>query len=613
MKFQPASKKVKNLFSNNNIYQIPNFQRDYSWSKNNFNHFLDDLLTVSNARFDKLNKKLIIQSSDDLEDYFFGTFLVVGSDVDDTTKKIVVDGQQRLTTMTIFLAAIRDNIEKIKKKSNIEYHHGFDSTLMASRTVNGNIKKEARVVNEKLNPILPINILDINKSNKNKHLHEPQNESQKLLINTFNWFKKELSIENLVKRLNNNISCKNLVSEMEYLVFLDTLGNQLLHSTVITIFSDDNDSANVIYRNFNFRGIPLSAPDLIKNELFQMLEDSSDSLKTNWTNIENNISNNEHSDLTTFMSHYFSSKWQSTNKNSLFNVFNKKIDNTIEDYSKFIFELEVESRHYKSIINPSDEDKLFGENKYFKFNDHPTIKRYLISLNNMNIIQTRVVLLSIFYAHDNNIITSKQFKSLIQYIIDFQTLYLVGKGTPNTLRRVYFNYAKKFRETKKGAESIKLINSFKKELLKLIPNVEQFESLKIIEFKSVSNSQNIIKNKTIIKQILTKIEKDNQTSQNKLKKNDSFKFIDDCSLEHVINQSCKQIKNRYRLGNIILLEEDIHSNDDDKLEMYKNSKIIMANEFFENHASFNTDKEIIDREKNLLKRYHSIVTNELKK
>ncbi|PGH80274.1 hypothetical protein CN896_16695 [Bacillus thuringiensis] len=74
MKFHPEDKKIKDIFGSSNVYQIPNFQRDYSWEEDNFEDFLNDLLTISNATYDNSSHMLNISSFEELEDYFFWNF-----------------------------------------------------------------------------------------------------------------------------------------------------------------------------------------------------------------------------------------------------------------------------------------------------------------------------------------------------------------------------------------------------------------------------------------------------------------------------------------------------------------------------------------------------------
>lgn len=618
MKFHPEDKKIKDVLGSGNVYQIPNFQRDYSWETENFEDFLKDLLEASKAKYDNPSSSLIIESVDKLEDYFFGTFLVVGDYSSSEDKRIVVDGQQRLTTMTLFLAAIRDIIEEIKEEEELEYDHQFDDALIVSKTQKGKSTKQARVINEKLSPILPVNILDINGHKKNGAIHNPENEGQDLLLSTYKWFKKQLSLIELAKRLSdsklnqNEIKKINDISAEDYLNFLDTLGTQLLISTVIIIYSEDEQSANIMYRNFNFRGIPLSGTDLIKNEIFELLDDSTGSANKQWLTIEDNVSINESDSMSTFFIHYFSSKYKRAAKKDLFPIFLKKYNAEILSYQLFLNETLIESKHYRIIISPQDNDELFGKEKYFLNNDHPIIKRQLQRLNELDVTQVRTLLLGLFFAKDKNLITSKQFKKVLNNVLLFQSLFVMASSPSNLIRDLYSKYGREFRNKDKN-EMTEVITNLFKELFNKIPSKQTILSKSKLTYdhRNKYDDMNKVqkKHKTLIKLILTVLSEEKQKESGQNNNNDSFKFISEASFEHIIDQS-NNLANIFSLGNLILLEKSKHKNNVDKKDMYISSEIIMTKSFSDRLQDFRTEKDIEKREQEILSDYYEYVKNQ---
>ena len=75
------------------LLKVPRFQRNYAWDESNVDEFLDDLTTARQAS----------------SSYFMGT-VVLAEDADDPSRQLVVDGQQRLTTTAVLLAAVRDQL-----------------------------------------------------------------------------------------------------------------------------------------------------------------------------------------------------------------------------------------------------------------------------------------------------------------------------------------------------------------------------------------------------------------------------------------------------------------------------------------------------------------------
>ncbi|EML6323892.1 DUF262 domain-containing protein [Bacillus cereus] len=614
MNFHPEDKKIKDIFGSGNVYQIPNFQRDYSWKKNNFEDFLNDLLAASKSSYDNDSHMLNVNNVENLEDYFFGTLLVVGDYSSDKEKRIVVDGQQRLTTMTLFLAAIRDIIEETKEKEGLNYDHQYDNALIVNKIRHGKSSRDGRVINEKLTPILPVNILDINGHQTNGAVHNPENEGQQLLLDTFEWFKKQLSRTELAERLNGSKLKKSDLEKVEciptndYLNFLDTLGTQLLISTIIIIYSKDEKSANIMYRNFNYRGIPLSGPDLIKNEIFELLDDNTGSANKQWATIEDNVSSKESNNMTTFFIHYFSSKYKQAAKKDLFPIFIKKYNAKSSSYQSFLSELVKESAHYKIIIGPQDNDKLFGEERYFLSNDHPIIKRQLQNLNELDVTQVRTLLLGLFFARDNGAITSRQFKKVLNNVLLFQSLFVMTSSPSNQIRGTYSKYGREFRNKNKDQMAEVITNLFKA-LSKKIPSKQTIDKSNLtydhtIAYKDMTKTQK--KHKILIKLILTVLSENQQIESGQNNNNDSFKFISEASLEHIIDQSTT-LSNRFSLGNLILLEKGKHRDKVDKKYMYDDSEILMTKSFSNQVEKFLKEQDIEKRNQDILSDYYEYV------
>lgn len=90
---EKLSVELKNLISifsadpnNKNFYQVPNYQRPYSWNKENISELIDDLF------FAYTNSKN--------EEYFCGSIVLVENQTDN--RNDIIDGQQRFTTFQFF-------------------------------------------------------------------------------------------------------------------------------------------------------------------------------------------------------------------------------------------------------------------------------------------------------------------------------------------------------------------------------------------------------------------------------------------------------------------------------------------------------------------------------
>ncbi len=89
---------LSKIFSSDFEYHIPTYQRPYAWTDNHASELFDDLYSF--------------YSTEDEEPYFLGSIVLIKKDNDRRSE--VVDGQQRLTTLTIFFAALVHQIGKDK-------------------------------------------------------------------------------------------------------------------------------------------------------------------------------------------------------------------------------------------------------------------------------------------------------------------------------------------------------------------------------------------------------------------------------------------------------------------------------------------------------------------
>jgi uncharacterized protein with ParB-like and HNH nuclease domain len=91
---------ILKVFSNNFIFSIPKFQRPYAWTTEQAGELLDDFITFMGDSNEPLDK---------LSPYFLGSIVLIKRD---DPKSEIIDGQQRLTTLTILLSVLRSLVPK---------------------------------------------------------------------------------------------------------------------------------------------------------------------------------------------------------------------------------------------------------------------------------------------------------------------------------------------------------------------------------------------------------------------------------------------------------------------------------------------------------------------
>jgi len=247
--FKPENKSIKQIFGDTDaFYQMPIYQRPYSWDKERVEQLWYDILEAY--------KNNIEDNSID-PNYFLGSVVVVKN----PDSYEVVDGQQRLTTLTILFSTLRD--------LNLE---------IAQKNIISNSIKDLVESKERLKLTTHLN---------NQALFE---ETVLKGIN-FEATKKELSDNRFLQTafyFKDLITKANNKEHEDYInnfgSFIDYLFNK---TTMIKIVCFDEGFAIKLFTVLNDRGLDLTPADIIKAYLLQNLDESKrNSFTEVWKRIE---------------------------------------------------------------------------------------------------------------------------------------------------------------------------------------------------------------------------------------------------------------------------------------------------------------------------------------
>lgn len=603
MGFLPFDLSVKQILTGDNRYKIPNFQRDFSWDKTNFDDFYNDLIISSKIDIRDVNV-------DSKNKYFFGTILLLGNkstpDVDKPYE--VIDGQQRLTTVTLFFAAIIDIIKSINK----DYKTEFNERLFFDSIKEGKSTQIQRLVNDALDPILPIAILNINKLKDDGAEPIPDSYEQNWLVESYDYIKTLLGKDNISISLNNG----EIIDDEKYISILDNIGKHLSNAVMICIYHENRYEANNLFRNLNYRGKPLSQSDLIKNELFSVIGDDGSLVCKIWKDTENNIYDSGET-LQQFIYHYMYSRYTGITNNNVFEKFLKNVKSDRKAYVDFLNSLLKSSEYYRIILSPNDSDEIFGIKNYFKKGDNPSIKRTLEFFRKIEVSQLRILLLSLFVVREKNIINNTRFREFINQISLHQSVHVLVKSSPNKLTSIYAKASRSLLnlinidKSKYKEESKNILDTLKNDLKDRKPELVVVED---VDLEYSGKAETLMKptekkEHALIRFILQKISEDVQDKAT-VTANDGLGFISLSTIEHIIDKR-DGFEGLWSIGNLILLERDVHKDLEDfelKKEMYQKSKISLTKNFFENYAEFGIE-DIEKRRKKILGSFYKLIYN----
>ena len=565
MNIKPAEKTIRALLKSGRQFMIPRFQRDYSWEKKNCEEFLDDIIKGLSCKNGKV----------ETSSYFLGTMLFIGNYDEKNDKEIqVVDGQQRITTITILFSAISDIF---REKGEDKLSELIFSYIMT----NDDDGNPVRIIkSESSYPFFSYYIQD---REKNK-VSEPSSEEELCIQSTYKLFKNRLAEKNLRAFVLQH--CDDFDNSVDFIDIIKAIRDQVLNCLFISISTDDSKQAYRIFEILNAKGKKLAAIDLIKNRLFEKLRktEPADFAKCKWDELKGIINECDVSSvgIGTFYRHFWNSCYKQVGTSQLYEIFLSMVKQN--EYEAFLDSLVKNAKYYVQIIKPSRDD--YNNKKQYYW----LVQSFKVLTDYFSIAQVRVVLMAILWAKDEDIISMKEFKKAILFLENFHFAYTaVMSGKANRLDGIYSRTAIKLRKCTTKNQSKSVLETYLYNSLKsLIPTEDQFTE-KFIElcYSKKSTPLNLK-----CKYALLKL---NCYYQNK------EIFEDDSSIEHIIPESEGQDVNN--IGNLIILEGNLNVEADkkkylDKISVYKKSNYVWVKDFTSKHSSWTNDM-IKDRAKEM--------------
>lgn len=540
---------VRKILMSKNRYSIPRYQREYSWGIPEISEYYDDI--VKQLSFDGGSPKS--------EDYFIGSILLTG-DYNSSGKMLeIVDGQQRLTTITIFLSALAETFLFYNEKELADIIWGY---IIGK---DDNAKEYPILYNEMQYPYFQYYI---QRKEKNVNV-TPKCDEEERIETAYKFFVNNLKDETLRKKIS-SIKTSIDVGKFDIIDILKAVRDQVLDSYVICIWTTEEKYANEIFEILNAKGKQLASVDLIKNTIFKVLDvEIPDDIKIKWKQIKNNlVYKSGRIDFTVFYRHYWISKYSKVSEDKLYDAFKEKIPNTEESYKSFVDDMIYFSEIYVKIVNPKREDYDNRKEYYYLVDSLKAIN------STFGVTQVRVALMALYDAKfKRKVVSNKQFKDLVIYLEKFHYAYnAVCSLRSNSFEGIYSAFARDLNKSANNAEATTNINILKDKLDKIFPNYEQFRS----EFVKICYSKNYLRSNVLAKYSLNVLDKYYSDPPRET-------IRDDSSVEHILSED-KNSEETLNIGNLILLEGFLNEKAEDKSfvekkEVYSESKYEMVQEF----------------------------------
>lgn len=253
----------KLLDGNDKFFYIPVYQREYSWGISNCDTLLNDL-------------KFLVKH--ELNSHFFGSIVYRPKDYGGVYSHCIIDGQQRLTTITLLLLAIYNTFKHFEMKTPGVL---YENNISLDKLENSYFYIDPYSNCKELKLLL----------------NESDNEKFKVLFETKD--NKEIGLLTDVSKLTSNcnifINYKFFYSELINMKIEDiiSLYKAIKKLTIVNVTLEDNDDAQLIFESINSKMKELDECDKIRNYLFMQADYSEQTNLYNnyWKKINNNVPN----------------------------------------------------------------------------------------------------------------------------------------------------------------------------------------------------------------------------------------------------------------------------------------------------------------------------------
>ncbi len=540
---------LRNLLEGTKQFQIPLFQRSYSWKKENWQMLWDDLM-------------MIYKEEENNDPFFMGSIVTQATSgtADGISPFIVIDGQQRLTTLTILLASIRNSLE-------------YDSALKAEIYDMHLINKYKQ--NDNYYKLLPtqsdrdcyMKIIDL------KNINTISNDEK--ILEVFNFFNKHL---------------KKIGKEEQYFRILKNIILERLFFVNIT--SEKEDNPYLIFESLNYKGQDLTQSDLVINYIFMQLDSDKreEVYRQTWLSVQeeflNKFENNQEKvaeELTNPLWFYLRKDGKSILQRDIYKAFQYSFKKDDQDSVELELKKVIKFLRYYLKLSFSELDL-------------PEVSPFLKRFKILDFKVVYVFLLNVYDDYENQKISKDEliliFKYLESYFVRRWIVDISTRSLPSVFNKLYSQVEQSDGETF-VMRLYKVLNNFPDN--SRWPKNEEF--IKSIRERAIYKKKNTERIKLFLLSLERFLTKEKIPEKN-------------LTIEHIMPQTITQEwqrmlgtqkgqQNKYlhRLGNLTLTayNPELSNKEFSKKREYFDSSNVSLNQYFRQNNITKWDLDAIDK------------------
>lgn len=500
----PSTASLSSLLGNGVTYKVPVFQRDYSWKIDNWTDLWEDIKILLNTGKDHYMGAVVLQKTGEKQ------FLVI-------------DGQQRFTTLSVLALAIIKKIQDlidggIEAEDNAERISELRRGFLGQKDPASLHYSSKLFLNENNDPFYQRNLLQ---------LIPPQNErtlidSDRLLWQGFDFFYKKIG------ELFPNATGVELATLLS-----KSIGDKTMF---IKIEVEDELSAYTLFETLNYRGVDLTVTDLLKNYLFSLITPSDLRIaKDIWKKVATSVGIDK---FPVFLRHFWISRKPLVRQEQLFKTIRTEIKSNQQVFI-LLNDLDAYSEIYLALQDPYS---IFWQG------NRERIKR----IREMKLFGVKQQLPLLMVAKEK--FSDQDFDKTLKVISNISFRYnVIGSRQANRMEELYNTVSQKvFNSTVTTAQGV--FNEIKELYISDADFRNDFSTLQLYSYG---------RSKKLARYILFELE------NNIMQGGDRDYELDPATIEHILpenagadwDQDFPQIIQPnyiYRLGNYTLLEDHLN-------------------------------------------------------
>lgn len=541
MSLDAKDKKIYDLL-NDKQFIIPENQRKYVWEMNNWKELFDDILLIYKEQ---------------MSSHFVGSIVLKSIKINDGIKNhyIVIDGQQRISTITILFCVIAFIYAE---NGYIERYNGMKKFLLV---MDDEFKPHAMISNE-ANPSI------------NKLVEFLYGDFEGLVLNAstlsdYNSYLNSLKITKNVKECFSYFYSVIHKTIGQNINELTKIQNVIIEINYIDIVAKEDEDAYTIFEILNARGKPLSDYELLRNFILKYTnKDEKIKIKKDLSHLENLLGGN----IDIFLKHYVTHKYGKKSDNKENRPYKILVTNEKEnDKNELMADLICKAKYYDKIVNYNDCSA--DEKKIFMF------------FRQRRQQQFRPIIMGLMHQKEMSFMSEVEYLEAIKYLYAFFVCYnVIGEQTSNKIEDIVYGYSEKIENN----YSNEVILNMKKSMGERIPSERHLKnSIRNIKYSNKVKAYSGNKKAENVRAIFEFIEREMGCTLDLP--------TDSINIEHCYPDSQDDGNElNFSLGNLMLLEKSLNDecqnkNLINKIDIYKRSLLKCPQNLVDNLKNCNFD------------------------